>query len=245
MSLKSFEYQSIIIGNPKKSFSYMILEDQNILISTAALIAFVHTIIGPDHYLVFVALGKARDWSMTKTLKYATVCGIGHILSSVVIGFLGIFFGIELVKLVNLEESRGLLSGWMLLFLGLIYFIWGLRKLRIHKNKKKLSDEHRYVKSQKRFFNITPWALFIVFILGPCEALIPLFMYPAIEVDMMLVFQVALVFGVVTLLTMLFSVFLLLKGLNIFKFNSFERYSHVIAGASIILCALTINFVGL
>ena len=223
----------------------MILEDQNILISTAALIAFIHTIIGPDHYLVFVALGKARDWSMAKTLKYATICGIGHILSSVIIGFIGIFFGIELVKLVNLEESRGLLSGWMLLFFGLIYFVWGLRKLRIHKNKKNLSGDHRYVNSQKRFLNITPWALFIVFVLGPCEALIPLFMYPAIEADMMLVFQVALVFGVVTLFTMLFSVFLLLKGLNMFRFNSFERYSHVIAGASIILCASTINFLGL
>ena len=223
----------------------MILEDQNILISTAALIAFIHTIIGPDHYLVFVALGKARDWSMAKTLKYATICGIGHILSSVIIGFLGIFFGIELVKLVNLEESRGLLSGWMLLFFGLIYFVWGLRKLRIHKNKKNLLGDYRYVNPQKRFFNITPWALFIVFVLGPCEALIPLFMYPAMEADMMLVFQVALVFGVVTLLTMLFSVFLLLKGLNMFRFNSFERYSHVIAGASIILCASTINFLGL
>ena len=222
----------------------MILEDQNILISTAALIAFIHTIIGPDHYLVFVALGKARDWSMAKTLRYTTMCGIGHILSSIIIGFVGIFFGIELVKLVNLEESRGLLSGWMLLFFGLFYFVWGLRKLRIHKNKKNFPGEHSDVKSQKKFFNITPWALFIVFVLGPCEALIPLFMYPALEADMMLVFQVALVFGVVTLLTMLFSVFLLLKGLNIFKFNSFERYSHVIAGSAIILCALIINVVG-
>jgi len=223
----------------------MILEDQNILISTAALIAFIHTIIGPDHYLIFVALGKARDWSTTKTLKYTTICGVGHILSSVIIGFIGIFFGIELVKLVNLEESRGLLSGWMLLFFGLIYFFWGLRKIRIHKNKKNVSDKHNYINSQKKAFNITPWALFIVFVLGPCEALIPLFMYPAIEADMMLVFKVALVFGIVTLVTMLLSVFLLIKGLNIFKFNSFEKYSHVIAGTSIMLCAIVINFAGL
>tara|TARA_B100001109_G_scaffold209531_1_gene177219 strand:- start:402 stop:1073 length:672 start_codon:yes stop_codon:yes gene_type:complete len=223
----------------------MILEDQNILISTAALIAFIHTIIGPDHYLIFVALGKARDWSTLKTLKYTTICGVGHILSSVIIGFIGIFFGIELVKLVNLEESRGLLSGWMLLFFGLIYFFWGLRKIRIHKNKKNVSDKHNYINSQKKAFNITPWALFIVFVLGPCEALIPLFMYPATEADMMLVFKVALVFGIVTLVTMLLSVFLLIKGLNIFKFNSFEKYSHVIAGTSIMLCAIVINFAGL
>ena len=223
----------------------MILEDQNILISTAALIAFIHTIIGPDHYLIFVALGKARDWSTLKTLKYTTICGVGHILSSVIIGFIGIFFGIELVKLVNLEESRGLLSEWTLLFFGLIYFVWGLRKIRIHKNKKNISNKNSYINSQKKGFNITPWTLFIVFVLGPCEALIPLFMYPAIEADMMLVFQVAFVFGIVTLVTMLISVFLLMKGLNIFKFNSFEKYSHVIAGASIMLCAIAINFAGL
>ena len=223
----------------------MILEDQNILISTAALIAFIHTIIGPDHYLVFVALGKARDWSTLKTLKYTTICGVGHILSSVIIGFIGIFFGIELVKLVNLEEFRGLLSRWMLLFFGLIYFVWGLRKIRIHKNKKNISNKNSYINSQKKGFNITPWTLFIVFVLGPCEALIPLLMYPAIEADMMLVFQVALVFGIVTLVTMLLSVFLLMKSLNIFKFNSFEKYSHVITGASIMLCAIAINFAGL
>jgi len=223
----------------------MILEDQNILISTAALIAFIHTIIGPDHYLIFVALGKARDWGTLKTLKYTTICGVGHILSSVIIGFIGIFFGIELVKLVNLEESRGLLSEWMLLFFGLIYFVWGLRKIRIHKNKKNITNKHSYINSQKKALNITPLALFIIFVFGPCEALIPLFMYPAIEADMMLVFQVAFVFGIVTLLTMLLSVFLLMKGLNIFKFNSFEKYSHVIAGASIMLCAIAINFAGL
>jgi len=123
--------------------------------------------------------------------------------------------------------------------------VWGLRKIRIHKNKKNISDKHSYINLQKKAFNITPWALFIVFVLGPCEALIPLFMYPAIEADMMLVFKVALVFGIVTLVTMLLSVFLLIKGLNIFKFNSFEKYSHVIAGTSIMLCAIVINFAGL
>ena len=66
-----------------------------------------------------------------------------------------------------------------------------------------------------------------------------------ISADMMLVFQVALVFGVVTLVTMLLFVFLLMKGLNVFKFNSFEKYSHAIAGASIMVCAVAINFAGL
>jgi hypothetical protein len=70
-------------------------------------------------------------------------------------------------------------------------------------------------------------------------------MYPAIEANMQLVMTVALVFGVVTLLTMLAAVFLLMKGLHFIKFNSFEKYSHAIAGASIMVCAIAINFIGL
>ena len=40
----------------------MLTSEIYILLSTAAAIAFIHTLIGPDHDLVFVALGKARNW---------------------------------------------------------------------------------------------------------------------------------------------------------------------------------------
>tara|TARA_B100001057_G_scaffold416365_1_gene434341 strand:- start:282 stop:962 length:681 start_codon:yes stop_codon:yes gene_type:complete len=225
------------------------LADQSLLITTAAFVAFVHTIIGPDHYLVFVALGKARKWSTLKTLKYTTLCGIGHVMSSILIGFIGIYLGLELIKLVNIENSRGIFSGWALLFFGLMYFVWGLRKVKIHNNQKNLleSDNQSIVNSTSKesSISITPWALFMIFILGPCEALIPLFMYPAIEANIELVIAVAFVFGVVTLMTMLVAVFLIMKGLNFINFYSFEKYSHVIAGASIMICAIAINFIGL
>jgi nickel/cobalt exporter len=100
-----------------------------ILLTTAAAVAFIHTLIGPDHYLVFVALSKARNWTIGKTLRITSICGIGHILSSILIGSVGIFFGAELMKLVHIEEIRGTLSGWLLLVFGGIYFIWGLKKM--------------------------------------------------------------------------------------------------------------------
>ncbi|HJL92937.1 MAG TPA: sulfite exporter TauE/SafE family protein [Woeseiaceae bacterium] len=234
----------------------MPLTETHVLISTAAFVAFFHTLIGPDHYLVFVALGKARNWSLSKTLKYTSLCGIGHIMSSIIIGMIGIFLGIELIKLVNLEESRGIISGWALLFFGFVYFVWGLRKSNqqnLHKkfDKYKEEDIHKndkdrlLLKQTKERFNFTPWAVFIIFVLGPCEALIPLFMYPAIETNMKLVILIALVFGIVTLVTMLIAVFVVMKGLQFVQFNSIEKYSHAIAGASIMMCAFVINFVGL
>ncbi|GAG00740.1 unnamed protein product, partial [marine sediment metagenome] len=34
---------------------------------TAASIGFIHTVFGPDHYLPFVVMSKARKWSLGKT----------------------------------------------------------------------------------------------------------------------------------------------------------------------------------
>ena len=37
--------------------------DLGLLILTAVSIGFVHTLVGPDHYLPFVAMSAARNWS--------------------------------------------------------------------------------------------------------------------------------------------------------------------------------------
>jgi len=65
-----------------------------ILLMTAASVGFLHTILGPDHYLPFIMIGKARDWTLKKTLWLTFLCGVGHILSSVVIGLVGIAIGV-------------------------------------------------------------------------------------------------------------------------------------------------------
>ena len=87
--------------------------------------------------------------------------------------------------------------------------------------------------------------MFIIFVLGPCEALIPLLMYPAAQESGALVFSVALIFGGVTILTMLGAVTLALYGLSRVRFCRLEPYSHAIAGASIVACGTAINFAGL
>ena len=91
---------------------------------------------------------------------------------------------------------------------------------------------------------MTPWALFIIFVLGPCEALIPLFMYPAAQQSDVLVLVVALVFGAVTVGTMMVCVALTSLGLERLKLPVSGRYVHAVAGASVALCGLAISFLG-
>ena len=206
--------------------------EAQLLILTAASIAFIHTVLGPDHYLVFTAMGKARGWTLARTLRITLYCGIGHVLGSVVLGLVGLALGAQLASMVAIESVRGEFAGWALIAFGLMYFAWGLRKAG-------QSHVHEHGSS------ITPWALFVVFLLGPCEALIPLFMYPAAQQNAALVIAVATVFGVVTLLTMLAGVAVTMAGLERLRLPSIGRYSHAIAGGSIALCGSAISFLGL
>ena len=106
----------------------MISREIWMLAGTAATLGLVHTIIGPDHYLPFIVIGRARNWALRKTLLISFLAGLGHILSSVVLGFLGIALGIAVSKLEGVESTRGAIAAWLLIGLGLAYFIWGMRR---------------------------------------------------------------------------------------------------------------------
>jgi sulfite exporter TauE/SafE len=95
---------------------------------TSASVAFVHTLLGPDHYLPFVAMSRASGWSVRKTVVITLLCGLGHVLSSVALGLIGIAFGVAVFKLEGIERFRGDLAGWLLIAFGLVYFLWGVRR---------------------------------------------------------------------------------------------------------------------
>jgi len=99
-----------------------------LLYATAASVAFVHTVLGPDHYVPFVAMSRAGEWSQRKTIVITLLCGLGHVLSSVALGLIGIAFGVAMFKLEWIERFRGDLAGWLLIAFGLVYFLWGVRR---------------------------------------------------------------------------------------------------------------------
>ena len=103
-------------------------EGSVMLYATAASVAVVHTLLGPDHYLPFVAMSRAGGWSVRKTVVITLLCGLGHVLSSVVLGLIGIAFGVAVFKLEEIDRFRGNLAGWLLIAFGLTYFAWGVRR---------------------------------------------------------------------------------------------------------------------
>jgi nickel/cobalt exporter len=228
-----------------------------LLAFSAAAIAFAHTLLGPDHYLPFVAMARARRWSLSRTLRITLLCGVGHLAGSVALGLAGIALGLQLSSLTWLEGVRGSLAAWLLIGFGLAYTAWGLRQARrnrrhthwhhhdgvTHVHEHSHHEAHAHVhEAQEPAKSLTPWVLFVIFILGPCEPLIPLLMYPAARVDAFGVIVVTAVFGIVTVLTMLATVAIALRGLKAFRFRRFERYGQALAGVTILACGLGIQF---
>lgn len=234
-------------------------EEITLLTGTAFSLGFIHTIFGPDHYLPFIALSKAKGWSAKKTVFVTFFCGLGHVLSSVILGFIGIGFGIALFKLESIESFRGEISAWLLIIFGFTYLVWGLRKairgrphshLHLHENGETHSHTHEHTGEHIHIHkiesdNLTPWILFTIFIFGPCEPLIPLVMYPSAKGSFLETGVVAGVFGLATIGTMLLIVLLVFSGLSKVPFRKLERYSHALAGLTIFLCGGTIKFLGL
>jgi ABC-type nickel/cobalt efflux system permease component RcnA len=204
-------------------------------------------------------MAKARNWTMAKTLRVTLACGIGHLAGSVALGMLGITVGIQLSSLEWLESIRANFAAWLLIGFGLAYTAWGLRQARrnrphthwhnhdgtVHEHVHTHFDDHAHVHEPAgRKRSLAPWVIFIIFVLGPCEPLIPLLMYPAARQSLPGVVLVTGIFGLVTVLTMTGVVALSMKGLESLNLQRFERFYHALAGCAILFCGLGVILLG-
>ena len=237
------------------------MSDKILILSiTAASMGFIHTVLGPDHYLPFIVMSKARKWSIVRTGMITLLCGVGHVGSSILIGVIGIAFGLGLSKVKGIEGIRGDIAAWAFIAFGFLYMLWGIfRAIRnkphkhkhlhnggiTHEHEHRHANEHDHTHKGEKAVNLTPWVLFLIFVLGPCEPLIPLLMYPAAKNNPGGIIIVSLIFAVVTILTMLVLVLIATYSLKSIPLGKMERYTHAIAGATILLSGCAIVFLGL
>jgi ABC-type nickel/cobalt efflux system permease component RcnA len=174
----------------------------------------------------------------------------------VLLGGLGVVFGVAVAKIDGVEGARGDLAAWALVAFGLAYAVWGLRHA-LRKNRGIETHEHHghvhlhthgdavHQHEHGMGSNLTFWALFLIFVLGPCEPLIPLFVLPASRGDWALAVATAIVFTIVTLITMVSLTAAALAGASRLRLGPLERWSHALAGFVVAASGLAILFLGL
>jgi ABC-type nickel/cobalt efflux system permease component RcnA len=201
-------------------------------------------------------------------LLWTTLCGLGHVLSSVLIGAVGIAVGWSLSSMEGFETWRGEIASTGLMGFGGLYMIYGLIQARrghvhrhfhpdgevhdhvhdhglAHARAHAHAHEHQSEGDHTRSHRRTLWVIFIIFVLGPCEPLIPLLMVPAAEHSAAGVALVASVFSVATILTMLGIATAGHLGLKVVRFGAWEKYVHVLSGGAILASGLAIELLGL
>ena len=235
-----------------------------VLLATAVSIGFVHTLIGVDHSLPFVVLGRARGWSLRRVLAVTAACGLAHVVSSVAIGALGIGVGVALDQLEFIEGVRGSLASWLIIGFGLTWATWALVRGRrgqqhshahvhddgtVHGHGHDHAREHLHAHERtaegRTLGFMAFWSLFLIFAFGPCEALIPMLMFPAMEHAWGVVWLVTAVFGLTTIGTMCTVVGVAYVGLGQLSFDRFAKYADVFAGLAIAASGAAIPLLGL
>ena len=170
--------------------------------------------------------------------------------------------GIEVTQLEWVEAWRGDIAAWGLCVVGALYFVWGLRHAYQHRpqvrsgwhrhgdvshyhEKLHAAEGHSQGFEEPPSGSLTPWAIFVVFVLGPCEPLIPLLMFPAAIQSVSGIVWVTSVFALVTVCTMLGAVALGQLSLERLRIPALARYGHSTAGAAMLGCGVAIGWMGL
>lgn len=239
------------------------------LLFSAAVVAIVHTAIGPDHTVPFVMLARARKWSLKRTIVVTTLCGVGHVGSSLLLGGLGVAAGVSTIVLNGVEMRRGDVAAWAMVVFGAVYALWGVRQvlrekkgiaLHTHDGAVHVHAGAAHGHSHSLLFrphshavpepiqpqrSSTFWTLFLVFVLGPCEPLIPLFFLPASEGRWALAAWTGVVFALATIATMVTLVAAAYLGIRVLPLARFDRWAHSLAGCVIAISGLAVLYGGL
>src|SRR5688500_1985754 len=108
----------------------VIMPDLFIPLAVAAItLASVHA-LAPDHWLPLAALARAQQWTALRTAQVTAACGFAHVTVSVILGAVGLGFGIRIYERWGAEFES--VAGVILIGFGLVYGWCGLRHAAAH-----------------------------------------------------------------------------------------------------------------
>lgn len=193
--------------------------------ATGFVVAFLHAAL-PTHWLPFVLVARAREWSMRKTLGVTALAGIGHVVVTVLLGVALTALG--LVVRPQLGAVFPYVVGGLLIAIGVLQV---LRHRHAHAAKtpdRRLSDGGAAL------------ALVALLALSPSEAFLPLFL-ANIEHGWPGFALLSAVLAAATILGMLLFTGLTTAGAARLNLGALERYEGAILGVA--LCGLGLGVI--
>ena len=222
------------------------MHDPWLLMLTAATVGALHS-LGPDHWLPFAALARARNWTPMRTARLAMICGAGHVTVSALLGILAILISRETVEAfgTSLHDT----APYLLIAFGFVYTtlaLWRIsrRKLLHHVDHLEgIPHDHGHGHHHDHGKSLSEWGLFVLFCCDPCIALIPMIVaaassgWPAIG-GVILVYELATIAAIVVLVQTAHA------GARRLRLTWIDRYGDAAAGVCILLVGMVVTILG-
>ena len=190
---------------------------------TGFAVAFLHAAL-PTHWLPFVLVGRAREWSMRKTLSVTAIAGLGHIVVTVALGVALTALG--LVIRPQLGAVFPFVVGGLLIAFGIFQFLRHRHASRAATPDRRLTD------------SAATLGLVALLALSPSEAFLPLFL-ANIEQGWAGFAVLSAVLAAATMLGMLLFTSLTVAGAARLNLGALERYEGAVLG--VVLCMLGVG----
>ncbi len=195
------------------------------LIIGSVSLSLVHALI-PNHWLPLIAIAKTENWKTREALFATFITAFFHLLSTVLLGIIVGLVGIKLIE--EFEHFSHIFSPLILIGLGLIYL-----SLDIFKRGRK--HEHTIDVSSKKSKVAIITTLAISMFFSPCIEL-EVYYLEAAKFGFWGIFNVSLIYMLVTLSCIMLLVYMGLKSLNKFSFTFMEKHAKGVTG--LVLLAL-------
>ncbi len=194
--------------------------------------------VAPDHWVPFAALARSERWSATRTAWVTFLCGLGHVTVSVLLGLLGLAFGLKLVQEFGARMEA--IAGILLIGVGLAYAVIGLRRAagtRLHGHP---HPHYDHVHDSSR---TTAWALFLLFAADPCVAVIPL-LFASAPLGALRTTAIVVLYELATIGTMVVLVLPARAAARVVRGAWLDRYGDATTGALIAAVGLVVAGLG-
>ncbi len=208
-----------------------------VLALAAVSVGSLHS-LAPDHWVPFAALARAERWSTRRTAGVTLLCGLGHVTVSVLLGLLGLAFGLTLVQ--EYGSRMEAIAGVLLIGFGLAYGMIGLRRAAGTHLHGHAHAHYDHVHDSSR---TTAWALFLLFAADPCVAVIPL-LFAAAPLGVIRTTAIVLIYEVATIGTMVGLVLPARAATRVVRAAWFDRYGDAAAGGVIAIVGLLVAGLG-
>jgi putative Mn2+ efflux pump MntP len=201
-----------------------------LLVFTAGAVGVLHTVV-PDHWAPIAVIARQRRWSRRETARAAAGAGLGHTLSTLLIGVVAWAAGS--VAAARYGRDINIAAGFALVAFGLWSAFAGLREIHSHEHAAH-SHEH-----ELRSHASSRTALLLILGSSPSVEVLPAFLAAA-PLGAGALALMAGVFGVTTIATYVITCTLSAAGLQHMRLPKLERYGEVISGA--VVCIIGVVF---